>query len=285
MARLVLMCCTAISFVFAEQVSRWDANGSVSLNLTQVALKNWVAGGQNTIGVAGLFTYRTLYNSEKTRWETSLDIGYGLTKIGDAPFRKSDDRFILISTTGIRTPDSLLLYALQLDARTQLTDGFRYGTNAHDTLTSTLFSPATINLGLGSTYTPTKEVTITLMAATARTVLVLDRRLQNGTLGVDSGKAVRFQLGASFNATIIAEIVHNVQLNTKLAVFAPYDAFTSQIVNWNTVVTFRINSFLSASLALDIAYDPRIVITREDGTRGPATQLRNVFGLGITLPL
>ena len=285
MARLVLMCCTAFSFVFAEQVSRWDANGSVSLNLTQVALKNWVAGGQNTIGVAGLFTYRTLYNSEQTRWETSLDIGYGLTKLGDAPFRKSDDRFILISTAGIRTPDSLLLYALQLDARTQLTDGFRYGTNAHDTLTSTLFSPATINLGLGSTYTPTKEVTITLMAATGRTVLVLDRRLQNGTLGVDSGKAVRLQLGASLNATIIAEIVHNVQLNTKLAVFAPYDAFTSQIINWNTVVTFRINSFLSASLALDVAYDPRIVITREDGTRGPATQLRNVFGLGITLPL
>jgi len=92
-------------------------------------------------------------------------------------------------------------------------------------------------------------------------------------------------LGASLNATIIAEIVHNVQLNTKLAVFAPYDAFTSQIINWNTVVTFRINSFLSASLALDVAYDPRIVITREDGTRGPATQLRNVFGLGITLPL
>lgn len=123
------------------------------------------------------------------------------------------------------------------------------------------------------------------MAATGRAVLVLDRRLQDGTLGVDSGKAVRVQFGASLNATIVKEIIENVLLNTKLAVFAPYDAFTSQVVNWNTVITFRINKFLSANLALDVAYDPKVIITRDDGTRGPSVQLRNVFGLGITLPL
>lgn len=86
---------------------------------------------------------------------------------------------------------------------------------------------------------------------------------------MDSGKAVRVQFGASLNATIVKEIIENVLLNTKLAVFAPYDAFTSQVVNWNTVITFRINKFLSANLALDVAYDPKVIITRDDGTRGP----------------
>ncbi|KXB97518.1 MAG: hypothetical protein AA908_06580 [Chlorobi bacterium NICIL-2] len=284
MLRVSIAWCLALSIALSQS-SPWESKGTATLNLTQVALKNWVGGGQNTIGIAGLLSYRALYNDARTRWETTLDVGYGLTKLADAPFRKSDDRFILISTAGLHTPDSLIQYALQLDFRTQLTDGFRYGTNAPDTLTSTLFAPATVNLGLGGTYTPSDGISLTLMAATGRAVLVLDRRLQDGTLGVDSGKAVRVQFGASLNATIVKEIIENVLLNTKLAVFAPYDAFTSQVVNWNTVITFRINKFLSANLALDVAYDPKVIITRDDGTRGPSVQLRNVFGLGITLPL
>lgn len=276
--------CTFIS-AFAQTESVWDNKGTATINLTQVALRNWAAGGQNTIGIAGLLTYRALYNGTGSRWETTFDVGYGLTKLGNLPFRKSDDRFILISTYGVRSPDSLIAYAVQLDFRTQLTDGFQYPTDTTSKLISTLFAPATLNLGLGATYTPSRGVSITLMAATGRGVFVLDRRLQDGSLGVDSGKAVRLQLGASLNTTIVTEIIENVLLNTKLAVFAPYDAFTSQVVNWNTVLTFRINKYLSASFALDVAYDPRIILTRDDGTRGPATQLRNVLGIGITIPL
>lgn len=283
--RLFALACIATVLTCAQSEPSWDNKGTATINLTQVALKNWAAGGQNTIGIAGLLSYRALYNSAGSRWETTLDIGYGLTKLADLPFRKSDDRFILISTYGIRTPDSLIAYAAQLDFRTQLTDGFHYPTDTTPQLISTLFAPATLNLGLGATYTPSRAVSITLMAATGRGIFVLDRRLQNGTLGVDSGKAVRLQIGASLNATIVTEILENVLLNTKLAVFAPYDALTSQVVNWNTVLTFRINKFLSASFALDVAYDPRIILTRDDGTRGPATQLRNVLGIGITIPL
>lgn len=285
MLRLIAVACLVSASSVAQSESQWDSKGTATINLTQVALKNWAAGGQNTIGIAGLLSYRALYNGAGNRWETTLDVGYGLTKLADLPFRKSDDRFILISTYGLRTPDSLIAYAAQLDFRTQLTDGFHYPNDTTSQLISTLFAPATLNLGLGATYTPSRAVSVTLMAATGRSVFVLDRRLQNGTLGVDSGKAVRLQIGASLNATIVTEILENVLLNTKLAVFAPYDAFASQVVNWNTVLTFRINKFLSASFALDVAYDPRIILTRDDGTRGPATQLRNVLGIGITLPL
>lgn len=284
-AIVIAMLSGTVAATAQESSSPWDNKGTVSLNLTQVALRNWAAGGQNTIGLAGLLSYRALYNGTGSRWETTLDVGYGLTKIGDLPFRKSDDRFILISTYGVRTPDSLIAYAAQLDFRTQLTDGFHYPTDSTETLISTLFAPATLNLGLGATYAPSRAVSITLMGVTGRGVFVLDRRLQNGSLGADSGKAVRLQIGASLNATIVTELFENVLLNTKLAIFAPYDAFTSQVVNWNTVLTFRINKFLSASFALDVAYDPRVVLTRDDGTRGPATQLRNVLGIGITLPL
>ncbi len=285
MIRTCIAVCLLSVIAHAQSDSSWKTKGTITLTLTQVALKNWSAGGQNTIGVAGLLNWRSLYTGRSDRWETTLDMGYGLTKLADLPFRKSDDRFILISTYGRRLPDSALSYAVQLDARTQLSDGYQYPTDSTETLISSLFAPATINLGLGGTYAPTDGVSITLMAATGRAVFVLDRRLQNGSLGVDSGKATHFQFGASLNATIVTELMENVLLNTKLAVFAPYDAFGSQVVNWNTVLTFRINKYLSASFALDVAYDPRLILTRDDGSRGPATQLRNVLGIGIAFPL
>ncbi len=285
MLRTCIAVCLLSVLALAQPDSSWKTKGTITLTLTQVALKNWSAGGQNTVGVAGLLNWRSLYTGRHDRWETTLDVGYGLTKLANLPFRKSDDRFILISTYGRRLPDSAFSYAVQLDARTQLSDGYQYPTDSTETLISSLFAPATMNLGLGGTYAPTDGVSITLMAATGRAVFVLDRRLQNGSLGVDSGKATRFQFGASLNATIVTELMENVLLNTKLAVFAPYDAFGSQVVNWNTVLTFRINKYLSASFALDVAYDPRLILTRDDGSRGPATQLRNVLGIGIALPL
>lgn len=279
------LCVLAVCALAQAYDSQWKTNGTLTLSLTQVALRNWAAGGQNTIGISGLLSYRTLYSGAGSRWETTLDVGYGMTKLADLPFRKSDDRFILISTYGLRSPDSLISYAVQLDARTQLTDGFQYPTDSTEKLISTLFAPATVNVGIGGTYAPSNGVSITLMAATGRAVFVLDRRLQDGSLGVDSGKATRLQLGASLNVTVVTELIENVLVNTKLALFAPYESLGSQVVNWNTVLTFRVNKWLSANFALDVAYDPRIILTRDDGTRGPATQVRNVLGIGITVPL
>lgn len=85
MLRVSIAWCLALSIALSQS-SPWESKGTATLNLTQVALKNWVGGGQNTIGIAGLLSYRALYNDARTRWETTLDVGYGLTKLADAPF-------------------------------------------------------------------------------------------------------------------------------------------------------------------------------------------------------
>ena len=114
-----------------------------------------------------------------------------------------------------------------------------------------------------------------------RLLIVADKDLQNGSLGTDSGKAIRSDLGAQLNVTFKKDLMTNVGLESKLVVFAPYASFTEQLVNWNTLLTLKVNDYINASFALDVIYDPRVKIVRDDKTVGPATQIRNVIGIGF----
>lgn len=79
-------------FAYAQKDSAWKVNGVLSVNGSQVALENWVGGGENAISVANLASLRANYKKEKTTWDNSLDLAYGLVKQGDKEFRKTDDK-------------------------------------------------------------------------------------------------------------------------------------------------------------------------------------------------
>jgi hypothetical protein len=53
------------------------------------------------------------------------------------------------------------------------------------------------------------------------------------------------------------------------------------IVNCENMITLKVNSFIKVTLSADAFYDDRIIIQRDDGTKGPATQLKNTFGVGF----
>jgi len=276
-----------ISTAFAADEAKkdefgWKTNGTIGANLTQVSLTNWAGGGQNTIAITGLFNYTFNNKTEVSMWENSLDIGYGMTKLADNDFRKSDDKIIFISKYGYNATEHIS-YAALLDFRTQLDKGYLYNAKADtiDKLISNFLAPANLLVGLGATYKPTEYLTITLAPLANRLLIVADTKLQDGSLGTDSGKAIRSDLGAQFNATLKKELITNVGLESKLVVFAPYAAFTTQLVNWNTLLTLKVNDYINASFALDVIYDPRVVIKRDDGTSGPSTQIRNVIGIGF----
>jgi hypothetical protein len=43
----------------------------------------------------------------------------------------------------------------------------------------------------------------------------------------------------------------------------------------------KVNSLLLVTLALDVIYDPNASILRDDGTRGPVAQIRDIVGIGF----
>ena len=73
----------------------------MGVTLAQTSLTNWAAGGQNSVSVNGILSLFANYKEDRSVWNNSLDIGYGLLKQGeDEAFRKTDDKIDFLSKYG-----------------------------------------------------------------------------------------------------------------------------------------------------------------------------------------
>jgi hypothetical protein len=280
----MLLCASAL---FAQDTTKqWTFKNNIGANFTQIGLKNWAGGGQNAVSIIGLFGGSANYSSGSVSWETTLELGFGITKLDTTPFRKSDDRIILLSkfTKGINTKETFS-YSAALDFRTQFAIGRDY--KAVDSLgnspkISNFFAPAYATVGVGVEYKPVEYFTATLSPLTGRIIFVFDDELSGaGAFGVEPGKNINSELGWNFNAQIKKEVFQDITLQSRLSLFDSYEQLGKIVVNSETLFLFKVNEYINASFALDIFYDEKVSIKRDDGSVGPATQVRNTLAIGF----
>lgn len=264
----------------------WKISGITNITFSQVGLMNWTAGGNSSISIIGLGMYKANYIKDNYTWNNYLELGYGLTKIGDVEFRKSDDRIIFVSQAGIAA-GKVMNHSLLVDFRTQFTNGRNYAgvfdsVKGEYALTSTFMAPAFLTTALGIEIKPMSSLSILIAPLTGRTTIVANQLLsEQGAFNVTKGHTIKSYLGALINAHFTDQIVENVTMNSRLNVFSPFTSPDLMVVNWENLISMKVNSFIKVSLSLDVFYDHRINITRTDGTIGPATQLKNTFGVGF----
>ncbi len=86
-----------------DTIQGWKTGGLMSVTLAQTSLTNWAAGGQNSVSVNGILSLFANYRKDKSVWNNSLDIGYGLLKQGeDEAYKKLMTRLISFQNTGRR---------------------------------------------------------------------------------------------------------------------------------------------------------------------------------------
>jgi hypothetical protein len=287
---LALLLFASAPVLAQDTTPNWKFTKNIGANFTQIGLKNWAGGGQNAVSVIGLFSGSAAYNKDDAAWESTLELGFGVTKLDTTPFRKSDDRIILLSkfTKGITTKTPLN-YSASLDFRTQFAIGRDFRTVdslGNSPKISNFFSPAYLILALGVEYKPVDYFTVTLAPTTGRIIFVLDEELSNaGAFGVDVGKTMNAELGWNLNAQFKKELFQNVTLQSRLNLFNAYESLGNLVINSETLLLFKVNDYLNASFALDIFYDDKVQVVRDDRTVGPATQIRNTLALGFSYAL
>ncbi|MEA1986960.1 MAG: DUF3078 domain-containing protein [Candidatus Marinimicrobia bacterium] len=266
----------------------WKTGGVVSFNLSQISLKNWTSGGENSLSWNGLISLFANYKSGNSSWDNTIDIGYGLTKKGsDENFIKSDDKIDFSSKYGKKASKNWY-YAGLLNLKTQMTAGYKMPNDS--VKISAPFAPAYILGAVGIDYKPSDKFSFYASPLTAKTTIVTDKRLSNlGAFGVDSSKSIRNEFGGYTKLVLKLNIMKNITFQTKLDLFTNYLNNPQNIdVNWETLLSMKINKFFSANITTNLIYDDDIDIpqdTNNDGTidkTGPATQFKEVFGLGIT---
>lgn len=272
-----------------EADTAWKFSGTTSLNLSQLSLTNWAAGGDNSLSGNALINLAAKYARDKTSWENTLTLGFGLIKQGDDPTRKSDDQIDLASKLGLKATDKWFYTGL-LGFKTQFAQGYDNPGDANRMKISNFLAPGYLNFSLGMDYKPSEHFSLFLSPLSSKFTFVLDDELSAaGSFGLDPGQNTRAEVGAYIKMAFKKEILKNVTLDTKIDLFSNYLENPQNVdVNWDLLLTFTINEYLSASLLTQLIYDYDIKFgtdTTGDGvpdTFDARVQFKELFGLGLT---
>ncbi len=283
-----------------DTVLGWKKGGVINLGISQTSLTNWAAGGQNSIAANGLLSLFANRTMKKALWENSLDLGYGILKQGQSGnWMKTDDKIDFMSKLG-RKISNKWYFAGLLNFKTQMTAGYNYPNDS--VKISNFLAPGYLLGALGFEYKPDGNFQVFIAPVTAKVTFVNDQTLANaGAFGVDKavydvsgtvvtpGKNVRTEFGGYLRLFYQKEIIQNVSLQTKLDLFSNYLNNPGNIdVNWEVLVSMKVNKFISATIGTQLIYDDDILIgvdTNNDGTvdvMGPRVQFKEVLTAGLT---
>ncbi len=267
----------------AKDTSYWKKSSQISLNFNQVSFMNWAGGGVNSISGVGLFDFSANYEKDNMVWENSINLGYGLLKEGSAKIRKSEDKINLNTKVGVKSKkNEHIRYVGFVNFKSQFADGYKHPDM--DNKISALFAPAYLSSGIGADYKPSDNFSVFLSPISGKMTFVLDKELSDqGAFGVDPGKKMRSEFGATLKGEWKAQIMKNIDFKTNLVLFSNYLNNPQNVdVNWDVAINMKVNKYFSANLNTSLVYDDDILVPIDDkGNKGKRVQLKQLFGIGL----
>lgn len=260
--------------------SNWTKKTVGGVNLSQTSLSNWAAGGENSVSWHIYLNSMANYKKNKWSWDNALVADYGQTYTSTNKWQKSVDKLNLNTKAGYALAKHWNA-ALLLDFLTQFDEGYKSvaARNAGDKYISKFFSPAYITVALGADYKPNNNFSLLLAPVTGKMTIVGDKYLSSiGAYGVKPGKHLLAELGASVVANYNTNLTKDINLATKLTLFSAYNNNFGNIdVNWDLMLNFKVNKYISANFTTNLIYDDDI----KSANGGPKVQLREMIGVGI----
>ncbi|MBL1221786.1 DUF3078 domain-containing protein [Chryseobacterium sp. L7] len=257
-----------------DTVKAWSIQGQNTLMLNQAAFSNWVGGGANNVGWLAGVNYNLTYEKGKDLWENIIILGYGQNNTKGIGTRKTQDVINLSTNYGREFAKSWYLSG-GIGLQTQFAGGYEDGNNPDAKKISNFMAPGYLNVGVGVTYRPDDNLTVTLRPANARVTFVLDEDLQTaGTYGLkNNGDSSLFQFGFLGTAIYKIKIMENINLTNTASVFSNYlDKPDHLVLGYSGILNMKINKFISTNITLDLMYDHNQI---------QKTQLKQTLGVGF----
>lgn len=270
----------------------WQRSGVFTLNMSQVSLTNWAAGGFNTVSGIAMFNGAANWKKGRRAWDNSLVLAFGGQRIEDADATKTDDRIELNSKYGYDLGKNWYLAGV-FQFRTQFTEGF----DAEFNRISNFLSPGYALLGVGMDYKPNDNFSVFISPATARMVIVTDEALFGGStdpelrvFGVKNGNTTELEMGGYLRLMYKTDLAENITFMTRGDLFSNYLRNPQNVdVTWETLWTFKVNDWFAATLNTLLLYDHDTDVPRKDADGnidpGPGTQFKQTLGIGLTWKL
>lgn len=284
----------SMSIVAQQDTTKyWTKEIKAGLNFSQGYLSNWAAGGTSSINPQVFLFSKFNYAKEKLKWDNSINFVLGYNIIGTSKPLKTDDYFEINSLIGQKINEKVY-YSLAFSFKSQTNKGYDYKADS-TTPISAFLSPGYVTLGVGVDWVPNKIFSVNIAPVTARGTIVTDQALADqGAFGVkkaeydangnitQNGENFRLEFGGKLSAKFDLPIAKNVNLLSKFELFSNYLKNVQNIdVDWQNILTMKVNSWLQATVTARLIYDDDIMITDKNGKTGPRTQFKESTSIGI----
>lgn len=245
-------------------------SGNYGLNINQLALSNWAAGGESSSTGKAFADINIVYQRATFEQKFVGAFAFGIARFADKRIEKQDDKIDLRYTLSLHSKQKVK-YSLVSTFNTQFANGYKYPNNT--TVISGFFAPAYWTLSGGITYKTLNnnfEIYASPLAGKMTFVLIQDLADQ-GAFGVKKGyytedstwvPGERFlpALGANIIINYKQPIGKTITYTTTLNVFYNYfekrdDNRVKIDANWENTINFVIGKHVTTVLFLHLKYD------------------------------
>lgn len=254
-------------------VNYWRKWIAIGLNFSQSANSNHYSsgGGSSSIALGADFDYKTEYNKAPFDYVGELAFKYGSSKNKDQGSRKTNDRIFFDNKFATQMSKSWFFFG-SLTFESQFDKGYIYNNNNGPTLLISKFmAPGYLTESVGFEYKPSRFFDLRLGTGTARQTFVLDTILyhnQPSNYGVKIHKTFRNDLAFQVVAVFDKDIARNIHLNTRYALFIPYEKHISFITHRvDANLGAQVNRLIRVNLNGTFMYD-KSVNDKPQGTEG-----------------
>lgn len=275
---------------------RLSFHGSYGLNINQLALSNWAAGGENS-ATGKAFANFILLDKKKT-FEQKLAgaFAFGISRFADKRIEKSDDKIDLTYSLSLNSKSQWNLTSVAT-FNTQFANGYTYPNDS--TIISSFFAPAYLTVSGGYSYkTKNENIQFFLSPLAGKVTFVMNQDLADqGSFGVKKGyytedgtwvpgENIAAALGVNVIINYKQPIGKSITYTTMLNAFYNYtekrdDNLLTLDFNWENNINFTITKYIKTILFIHLKYDHNTTFPVYETIEGVETVVDNIPKLQI----
>lgn len=270
---------------------RLSFHGSYGLNINQLALSNWAAGGENSWAGKAFANFALVYRKKRFEQKLVGSFAFGISRFADKRIEKQDDKIDLTYSLSLNSKTQWSLSTVAT-FNTQFANGYKYPNDS--TVISTFFAPAYLILSAGCSYkTKNDRFQIFMSPLAGKVTFVMNQDLADqGAFGVKKGyydqdgnwvpgENVAPAIGVNVIVNYKQPIGKNITYTTMLNTFYNYlerrdDNRLRLDVNWENTVNFTISRFITTILFIHLKYDHNTTFPVYETIEGVETVVDNV---------
>lgn len=249
---------------------KWTYTAAAGVNLSQIALNNWVQGGDNAISWTLVANGSVNYKYLPWNLENTLRLSYGRTKLGSSDYKTNDNELYFGTVLSYNIGWVVNPYVSN-SIRTTVSTGYDYKVTPV-IKTADFFDPGYVTQSIGFTYNSSKIITTRLGFGFQETFTNKYRQYSDDQDTPNKMEAFRFDTGIESVTNLELKVDDNVLFTSMLRLFTTFKELDVWAVRWHNILNAKISKYFSVNFDVLTIYEKR---------QSPLTQLKEGLQLGI----